>query len=51
MYVRGHNGFNDSRQKNARAVDLSPLSTEEEILFKDRFAIDIDTVRRVFAKG
>lgn len=51
MYVRGHNGFNDSRQKNARAVDLSPLSPEEEILFKDRFAIDIDTVRRVFAKG
>ena len=51
MYVRGHNGFNDSRQKNARPIELSPLSAEEETLFKDRFAIDINAVRRVFAKG
>lgn len=49
MFVRGHNDFNDSRQKaNVKRVSLTPLDKEGEALFKTRFAIDSDQVRRVF---
>jgi len=49
MFVRGHNDFNDSRQKaNVRRVNLTPLDKEGEAHFKTRFAIDSDQVRRVF---
>ncbi len=49
MYVRGHNGFNDSRQKNAAQIELHPLTDQEITLFRDRFAIDINVVRTAFS--
>lgn len=50
MFVRGHNDFNDSRQKaNVRRVNLTPLDAEGEAHFKERFAIDCDQVRKAFA--
>ncbi len=49
MFVRSHNGFNDSRQKNVKAVPVTPLTPEQEQLFRDRFAIDVDHVRQVFS--
>lgn len=49
MFVRGHNDFNDSRQKaNVKRVDLTPLDKDGEEHFKTRFAIDSDQVRRAF---
>ena len=49
MFVRTHNGYNDSRQKQVKPVPVAPLSPADEALFRDRFAIDVDTVRRVFS--
>jgi hypothetical protein len=50
MYVRGHNDHNDSRQKKHVApVALPRLDRAGEALFRDRFAIDADHLRRVFA--
>lgn len=50
MYIRGHNAFNDSRQKDGIApVRLPPLDASGEALFRDRFSIDADHVRRVMA--
>ena len=49
MFVRTHNGYNDSRQKRVKDVPVTPLTAEEEVLFRDRFAIDVDHVRRVFS--
>lgn len=50
MFVRGHNDFNDSRQKtNVKRVNLTPLDRIGEAHFKARFAIDSDQVRRVFS--
>ncbi|WP_136439847.1 glycosyltransferase [Pacificoceanicola onchidii] len=50
MFVRGHNDHNDSRQKkHVKPVALPRLDTQGEALFRDRFAIDADQVRRVFA--
>ncbi len=49
MFVRGHNDFNDSRQKtNVKSVDLKLLDAAGEAHFKDRFAIDSDQLRRAF---
>ena len=50
MFVRSHNGFNDSRQKKVRAVPVEPLSAEQTRLFKSRFAIDVEEVRAVFSR-
>ncbi|MCR8551078.1 putative rhamnosyl transferase [Salipiger sp. P9] len=50
MYVRGHNEHNDSRQKkHVKPVALPRLDAAGEALFRTRFAIDADQVRRVFA--
>lgn len=50
MLIRGHNDFNDSRQKpGIRPVELSPLSPEQEDHFRAKFNIDADHVRRVFS--
>ncbi|MGJ8617554.1 MAG: putative rhamnosyl transferase [Sulfitobacter sp.] len=49
MWVRSHNSSNDSRQNQAREMSVAPLTTEQEEMFRDRFAIDIDHVRRVFS--
>ncbi|CUI26796.1 putative rhamnosyl transferase [Cognatishimia activa] len=49
MFIRGHNDFNDSRQKaNVKRVNLQPLDKEGEAHFKLRFAIDSDQVRAAF---
>lgn len=50
MFVRGHNAFNDSRQKaNVKQVALAPLDRAGEAQFRARFAIDNDQIRRSFA--
>lgn len=49
MYVRTHNEFNDSRQKPVQQFNMTPLSPERAQEFKDRFAIDIDHLRQVYA--
>ncbi len=50
MFVRGHNDFNDSRQKaNVSKAELDPLDAEGEAHFKKTFAIDADQVRKAFA--
>lgn len=50
MILRGHNDYNDSRQKDGvKPVKLTPLDTAGEAHFRNRFAIDADHVRRVFA--
>ncbi len=51
MFVRTHNGYNDSRQKKVKDVPVGPLTTKQEKLFRKRFAVDIDTVQRVFSAG
>ena len=50
MLIRGHNDYNDSRQKpGVRPVDLLPLAPEDEDYFRSIFNIDADHVRRVFS--
>jgi hypothetical protein len=48
MFVRSHNSSNDSRQKKVRAVPVKPLTHQQVQMFRDRFAIDINHVQRVF---
>ena len=49
MFVRSHNGSNDSRQGLAKHVEVAPLDTEGAALFRERFAIDETHVRQVFS--
>ena len=50
MYVRGHNDHNDSRQKkHVKPVALPRLDAAGEAVFRERFAIDCDQVRGLFA--
>lgn len=50
MLVRGHNDFNDSRQKpGVRPVRLEPLDAGGEAHFRRVFGIDADHVRRVYS--
>lgn len=49
MFVRSHNGSNDSRQGIAQQVQVAPLNAEGAALFRERFAIDEDHVRQVFS--
>jgi hypothetical protein len=51
MWVRSHSDYNDSRQNAARSAPVLPLTADQETLFKDRFAIDADHVKRVFSTG
>lgn len=48
MFVRSHNGSNDSRQKQVKAVPVKPVNFEQAEMYRERFAIDIDHVQRVF---
>ncbi|MEQ9696064.1 putative rhamnosyl transferase [Shimia sp. SDUM112013] len=48
MWVRSHNGYNDSRQKKVRPVPVEPLSKEQEAEFAARFGITTDHVKSVF---
>ncbi|AXI53485.1 hypothetical protein C1J05_02290 [Sulfitobacter sp. JL08] len=50
MMLRGHNDFNDSRQKpNVQPVTLAPLDAAGEALFQETYNISADHVRRVFS--
>lgn len=49
MFVRGHNGFNDSRQNGATPVKLAPVDAELGKMFLDRFAIDVEAVKAAFS--
>lgn len=50
MLIRGHNDYNDSRQKpGVKPVDLLALSPQDEDHFKAVFNIDADHVRQVFS--
>ena len=51
MFVRGHNASNDSRQKPVKSVPVKPLTYEEAEKFRERFAIDVDRVARVFGRA
>jgi hypothetical protein len=51
MFVRSHNGSNDSRQKKVKPVPVKPLTHQQTAMFRERFAIDIDTVQRVFGSA
>lgn len=50
MFVRTHNGYNDSRQKKAKPLPLAPLTPELSGEFEARFAIREDDVRNAFSK-
>jgi Putative rhamnosyl transferase len=49
MFVRSHNGYNDSRQKKVKPVPVLPLEPEQIADFDARFALRQEHVRRVFA--
>ena len=50
MLLRGHNAFNDSRQKpGVKPVALAPLDPAQEALFRQVYNVDADHVRRVYA--
>lgn len=50
MMIRGHNDYNDSRQKaGVRPVQLEPLDAAGEDHFRRVYNIDADHVRRVFS--
>lgn len=48
MFVRSHNSSNDSRQKPVKKVPVEAVDLKQAEMFKERFAIDIDQVSRVF---
>ncbi len=50
MYIRGHNGFNDSRQGDRKPPAPLPLLDDDtRKLFRETYAIDNVAVRRAFA--
>lgn len=49
MWVRTHNGYNDSRQKKVRPVPVDPVTPELSAEFAARFAIEEDEIKRVFS--
>lgn len=50
MFLRTHNGFNDSRQGKVKPVKLDRITAAQAQLFHDRFAIDVDHVAQVFGR-
>jgi hypothetical protein len=51
MWMRGHNGFNDSRSKGrGPEIDVHPVSDAEALHLRARFNIDNEQVKRVFAQ-
>lgn len=52
MMLRGHNDFNDSRQKDGvKPVALKPLDAEGEELFRKVYNIDADAVRNAYSRN
>lgn len=49
MFVRTHNGYNDSRQKRVKPMPVTPLTPDQVGEFETRFAIRQDDLKRVFA--
>lgn len=50
MMLRGHNDYNDSRQRpGIKQPRLTPLDADGELLFQMTYNIDADHVRRVFS--
>lgn len=50
MLLRGHNDFNDSRQKpGVKPVQLTPLDAAQEDLFRQVYNVDADHVQRVYS--
>jgi len=49
MFIRGHNDYNDSRQKGAKPLNLPLLDAKDEAHFKRVFNIDADHVRALFS--
>ena len=50
MLIRGHNDFNDSRQKpGVKPVKLAPLDPAGEAHFRATYNIDADRVRAIYA--
>ena len=50
MLLRGHNDFNDSRQKpGVKPVPLTPLDPRQEALFRQVYNVDADHVRRIYS--
>lgn len=48
MWVRSHNGFNDSRQRRAKEVEVELLTAKEEREFATLFGIKAAKVREAF---
>ena len=49
MFIRGHNEFNDSRQKDGvKPVRLPPLDAEGEAHFMQHFNISADAIRALY---
>lgn len=51
MFVRSHSDFNDSRFKNAKPVELTPIDDALSAEFKARFALRQGHVRAVFSRS
>ena len=52
MLIRGHNEFNDSRQKaGVKPVKLEQLDGDGERYLRQVYGIDADHVRRVYSGG
>lgn len=49
MYLRGINGYNDSRQKGEKPIPMEWATDDDVLMLRERFAIDVDAVRRAFA--
>lgn len=49
MWLRSHNGYNDSRQKKVKPVPVEPLNAVQEDEYRLRFAVDADQIRAAFA--
>ncbi|MCD9147451.1 putative rhamnosyl transferase [Pseudophaeobacter flagellatus] len=51
MFVRSHNGYNDSRQKKVKPIPVTPIDAALEAEFEIRFALRQSQVRAVFGNG
>ncbi|MCU9839937.1 putative rhamnosyl transferase [Ruegeria sp. WL0004] len=50
MWVRTHNGYNDSRQKKVKPVPVEPLTEAQKAEFAARFAVREERVKQVFSE-
>lgn len=50
MWVRTHNGYNDSRQKKVKPIPVEPLTQAQKAEFAARFAVREERVKQVFSE-